>query len=51
MNTNELMSRDEFRNTVFKRDGYKCVICGAPAKDAHHLVERRLWGNCGGYYL
>lgn len=45
-----LLSRDEFRNAVFKRDGFKCVVCGLPAKDAHHLVERRLWPD-GGYYL
>jgi hypothetical protein len=45
-----LLSRDEFRNAVFRRDGHKCVVCGAPAKDAHHIIERRLWGD-GGYYL
>ena len=46
----DLLTRDEFRNAVFARDGGKCVICGAPAKDAHHVVERRLWPD-GGYYL
>lgn len=48
----ELLSRDDFRNGVFKRDGYKCVVpsCGKDAKDAHHVLERRLWGN-GGYFL
>ncbi len=45
-----LLSRDEFRNAVFKRDGYKCVMCRQPAKDAHHIVERRLWPD-GGYYI
>lgn len=45
-----LFSRDEFRNAVFKRDGYKCVVCGQPAKDAHHIIERRLWPD-GGYYV
>jgi len=45
-----LLTRDEFRNAVFKRDGYKCVICGLPAVDAHHIMERRLFED-GGYYL
>lgn len=45
-----LLSRDDFRNGVFQRDGYKCVFCDSPAKDAHHILERRLWDN-GGYYL
>jgi len=47
---NTLLSRDEFREGVFKRDSHKCVICGNPAKDAHHIIERRLFSN-GGYYL
>jgi hypothetical protein len=45
-----LLSRDDFRNAVFKRDGHKCVVCGDPAADAHHVVERRLWPD-GGYYV
>src|SRR5271170_6065020 len=45
-----LLTRDEFRNAVFKRDGHKCIICAAPAKDAHHIIERRLWVDSG-YYL
>lgn len=55
-----LLSRDDFRNSVFKRDGHRCVICGAMAGDpqvaditrldAHHIIERRLWTD-GGYYL
>ena len=46
-----LLSRDQFRAAVFQRDGHKCVICGEPAKDAHHILERKLWGASGGYYL
>lgn len=46
----ELLSRDDFRNGVFARDKYRCVACGAPAQDAHHVVERRLFSN-GGYFL
>lgn len=46
----KLLSRDEFREGVFARDKHKCVICGAPAQDAHHIIERGLWED-GGYYL
>jgi len=46
----ELLSRDDFRGAVFARDGGKCVVCGAVAEDAHHLIERKLWPD-GGYYL
>ncbi len=48
--TNIILSRDEFREGTFKRDDFKCVICGNPAKDAHHIIERRLFDD-GGYYL
>lgn len=44
------LTRDDFREGVFKRDGHKCVICGEPAKDAHHIMERRLFDD-GGYHL
>lgn len=50
----KLLTRDEFREGVFKRDKYKCVICGSPAKDAHHIIERRLFmgpNEYGGYFL
>lgn len=47
---NLLLSRDNFREGVFARDKYKCCICGEPAKDAHHIIERRLFSD-GGYYL
>lgn len=60
----KLLSRDDFREGVFKRDGYHCVFCAnrhgmgfyevtcdeSPQLDAHHLIERRLWSD-GGYYL
>lgn len=45
-----VLPRDTFRALVFKRDGNKCVLCGAPGQDAHHILERRLWPD-GGYYL
>ena len=46
----KLLTRDKFREAVFARDGHQCVVCGAEAKDAHHILERRLWPD-GGYYL
>jgi hypothetical protein len=46
----QVLDRDSFREGVFARDGHKCVICGQPAKDAHHIIERRLFPD-GGYYL
>ncbi len=45
-----LLTRYQFREGVFERDGHKCVICGEPGQDAHHIVERRLFPT-GGYYL
>lgn len=50
----KLLSRDEFRESVFKRDGHKCVICGADGKDSHHIMERRLFTEpteLGGYFI
>jgi hypothetical protein len=46
----KLLSRDDFRAGVFKRDNHKCVNCGAIAVDAHHVIERKLFEN-GGYFL
>ena len=49
--TVRLLTRDEFREGVFARDGHKCVICGrADELDAHHIINRRLFDD-GGYYL
>lgn len=45
-----LLSREAFREGVFARDQHKCVFCGTPAVDAHHIIERRLWSD-GGYYI
>jgi hypothetical protein len=44
------LTRTAFRESVFARDQQSCVICGSPAIDAHHLIERKLWDD-GGYYL
>lgn len=46
----KLLTRDQFREGVFERDNDRCVLCQTPAKDAHHIIERRLWPD-GGYYL
>lgn len=47
----KLLTRDQFREGVFARDGHKCVMCGSSGPlDAHHIIERRLWPD-GGYYL
>lgn len=48
--SNKLLSRDEFRNMVFERDHHQCIVCKKPAKDAHHILERRLFPDSG-YYL
>lgn len=48
----QLMTRNDFRNSVFVRDGHACVMCGKSdtTLDAHHIMERRLFPD-GGYYL
>ena len=50
MSHEKLLTRDNFRNSVFERDGNKCIFCDNSAKDAHHIIERRLFGD-GGYYI
>jgi len=45
-----LLTRDSFRESVFERDKHTCIVCGKPAQDAHHILERRLFSD-GGYYL
>lgn len=45
------MTRDQFRAAVFERDNNLCIFCGAPAVDAHHIIERRLFGENQGYFL
>lgn len=49
---NSVLTRQEFRNAVFKRDKHCCVICGQTDNiDAHHIIERRLFAETGGYFL
>jgi predicted restriction endonuclease len=45
-----LLTRQQFKQQVFDRDDHKCVVCGGEGKDAHHLIERKLFDD-GGYYL
>lgn len=46
----KLLTRDRFRESVLKRDRYKCIICKEPAIDCHHILDRKLFSD-GGYYL
>ena len=46
----ELLSREEFKERVLVRSKGKCAFCSAPATDAHHILDRKLF-NDGGYYL
>jgi len=47
---NKLLTRDQFRDLVFERDGNRCVVCHGAGDAAHHIMERRLFDD-GGYYL
>jgi hypothetical protein len=42
--------RSAFRSAVFARDGHRCVMCGGPAVDPHHITDRSLMPN-GGYVV
>lgn len=42
--------RTAFREAVFGRDKNKCVTCGKPAVDAHHITDRNEIPN-GGYVV
>ena len=37
---NKKQIRENFRSVVFARDNFKCVFCGEPAVDAHHITDR-----------
>lgn len=45
-----MLTREQFRVEVFVRDKGRCVLCGAVATAAHHIMERRLFAD-GGYIL
>ena len=43
--------KEQFRNSVFKRDNFKCAIVGCSISDnldAHHITDRNEMVN-GGY--
>lgn len=44
------LDRATFAGAVFARDAHTCVLCGRPAADAHHILDRKLFHD-GGYYL
>lgn len=46
-----LLTRNNFRKLVFERDNHRCVICYDPAQDAHHIIDRKLFDDSGGYFL
>ena len=46
-----LLTREEFKRQVFERDSDLCVKCKTPAVDAHHIIDRSLWGENGGYFI
>lgn len=47
--SNKKKIREEFREAVFKRDGYKCRFCSRTENlDAHHITDRHEMPN-GGY--
>ena len=39
--------RLEFNEKCLARDDGKCVICGQPAVDVHHITDRHLMPNDG----
>ena len=45
-----LLTREQFKEQVFRRSKGKCVFCDRLAIDAHHILERKLFDD-GGYYL
>ncbi len=48
-----LLSREDFREQTLALLNGTCCICGDPAVDAHHILNRNLWTGEqeGGYYL
>ena len=49
-NSLKLLTREQFKEQVFKRDKHICIFCSKAATSAHHIIERKLWTD-GGYYL
>jgi hypothetical protein len=47
----KLLTRDVFKVMVFKRSAGRCTFCECAAVDAHHIYDRKLYPNTGGYFL
>ena len=46
-----ILTREQFREHVFNRDGNRCVICEDKNNlDPHHIIDRKCFNN-GGYLL
>ena len=39
----QLLSRTDFDALVKHRSHGRCVLCGVPAVDAHHVLDRKLY--------
>ena len=56
MSNEKKIIRKQFRDAVFKRDGFRCAVCNMKSSkdksevelDAHHVTDRNLLPN-GGY--
>ncbi len=56
MGANKKIVRKAFRDACYKRDGFRCAVCGMKSSidkaeeelDAHHVTDRKLMPN-GGY--
>ncbi len=56
MSNEKKIIRKAFRDACYKRDGFRCAMCGMKSSkekaeeelDAHHVTDRRLMPN-GGY--
>lgn len=56
MSNQKKQVRSLFRDSCYKRDGYRCAMCGMKSSaehaqqelDAHHITDRNLMPN-GGY--
>ena len=51
MSLSKKIVRQNFRESVFKRDGHVCLFCtNTNDLDAHHIVDRNLMPD-GGYIM
>lgn len=50
MNKHKLLTREQWREQVFKRDNYACLFCDCKDISAHHILDRKLFKD-GGYYI